>query len=100
LQVFPTNEITSCFSKRLKKRKSSFELKNEENLKLKERLDLEKEIASLRATFDEQNLRNQKLKRIKVTFRFSLTIFTVIRYSRSLLSICWSHRLLCFLVSA
>jgi len=105
---------------------SSFELKNEENLKLKERLDLEKvdfrcyslfyyhgfhcilkkpnifpqEIASLRATFDEQNLRNQKLKRIKVKFRFSLTIFTVIRYSRSLLSICWSHRLLCFLVSA
>jgi hypothetical protein len=45
---------------------SSFELKNEENLKLKERLDLEKEIASLRATFDEQNLRNQKLKRIKL----------------------------------
>ncbi|KAG7618095.1 hypothetical protein AtNW77_Chr4g0310631 [Arabidopsis thaliana] len=65
-KVFPTNEITSCFSKRLKKRKSSFELKNEENLKLKERLDLEKEIASLRATFDEQNLRNQKLKRIKL----------------------------------
>ncbi|CAA7046383.1 unnamed protein product [Microthlaspi erraticum] len=65
-KAFPTNEITSSFSKRLKKKKSSSELKNEENLKLKERLDLEKEIASLRVTFDEQNARNQRLKRIKL----------------------------------
>uniref|UniRef100_A0A1J3E3R0 Uncharacterized protein n=1 Tax=Noccaea caerulescens TaxID=107243 RepID=A0A1J3E3R0_NOCCA len=65
-KAFPTNEITSSFSKRLKKKKSSSELKDEENLKLKERLDLEKEIASLRATFDEQNIRNQRLKRIKL----------------------------------
>ncbi|VVB10729.1 unnamed protein product [Arabis nemorensis] len=65
-KAFLTNEITSSFSKRLKKRKSSSELRDEENLKLKERLDLEKEIASLRATFDEQNVRNQRLKRIKL----------------------------------
>ncbi|KAL0891400.1 hypothetical protein Bca101_015383 [Brassica carinata] len=70
--AFPTNEITSCFSKRLKNKKSSSELKHEENLKLKERLHLEKmryllqKIASLRATFDEQNVRNQRLKRIKL----------------------------------
>ncbi|KAL0739315.1 hypothetical protein Bca4012_015525 [Brassica carinata] len=66
LLAFPTNEITSCFSKRLKNKKSSSELKHEENLKLKERLHLEKKIASLRATFDEQNVRNQRLKRIKL----------------------------------
>ncbi|XP_010432781.1 PREDICTED: uncharacterized protein LOC104716983 [Camelina sativa] len=65
-KVFPTNEITSSFSRSLKKKRSSSELKNEENLKLKERLDLEKEIASLRATFNEQNVRNQRLKRIKL----------------------------------
>ncbi|KAF8110888.1 hypothetical protein N665_0078s0078 [Sinapis alba] len=67
-KVFPTNEITSSFSKRLKKKKksSSSELKYQENLKLKERLDLETEIASLRETFDEQNVRNQRLKRIKL----------------------------------
>ncbi|KAJ0262902.1 hypothetical protein HA466_0033600 [Hirschfeldia incana] len=63
---FPTNEITSSFPKRLKKNKSSSELKHEENLKLKERIDLEKEIASLRVTFDEQNVMNQRLKRIKL----------------------------------
>ncbi|CAN6985296.1 unnamed protein product [Brassica rapa subsp. trilocularis] len=98
-KAFPTNEITSSFSKRLKiKKKSSSELKYQENLKLKERTDLEKvhilcfellfimlgshsfpsccnterslsrlqEIASLRETFDEQNVRNQRLKRIKL----------------------------------
>ncbi|KFK29817.1 hypothetical protein AALP_AA7G182800 [Arabis alpina] len=65
-KAFLTNEISSFSIKRLKKRKSSSELRVEENLKLKERLDLEKEIASLRATFDEQNVRNQRLKRIKL----------------------------------
>ncbi|KAJ4899162.1 Uncharacterized protein Rs2_13113 [Raphanus sativus] len=65
-KAFPTNEFTSSFSKRLKKNKSSSELKHEENLKLKERLHLEKEIASLRSTFDQQNVRNQRLKRIKL----------------------------------
>ncbi|CDY13471.1 BnaA03g51890D [Brassica napus] len=65
-KAFPTNEITSCFPKRLKDKKSTSELKHEENLKLKERLHLEKEIASLRATFDQQNVMNQRLKRIKL----------------------------------
>ncbi|XP_018480261.1 uncharacterized protein LOC108851342 isoform X2 [Raphanus sativus] len=65
-KAFPANEFTSSFSKRLKKNKSSSELKHEENLKLKERLHLEQEIASLRATFDQQNVRNQRLKRIKL----------------------------------
>ncbi|CAN6819467.1 unnamed protein product [Brassica oleracea] len=66
-KAFPTNVITSSFSKRLKRKKlkSFSELKYEENLKLMERLDLQKEIASLRATLDEQNVRNQTLKRIK-----------------------------------
>ncbi|KAL0726527.1 hypothetical protein Bca4012_022620 [Brassica carinata] len=45
---------------------SSSELKYQENLKLKERIDLQKEIASLRETFDEQNVKNQRLKRIKL----------------------------------
>ncbi|KAG2319516.1 hypothetical protein Bca4012_054247 [Brassica carinata] len=67
-KAFTTNVITSSFSKRLKRKKlkSTSELKYEENLKLKERLDLQKEIASLRATLDEQNVRNQRLKRIKL----------------------------------
>ncbi|KAJ0251857.1 hypothetical protein HA466_0127530 [Hirschfeldia incana] len=66
-KAFPTNEITSSLSKRLKiKKSSSSELKYQENLKLKERLDLEKEIASLRETYDEQNVRNHRLKRIKL----------------------------------
>ncbi|CAH8360749.1 unnamed protein product [Eruca vesicaria subsp. sativa] len=65
-KALPTNEITSFFSKRLKNKKSSSELKHEENLKLKERLHLEKEIASLRVTFDQQNVMNQRLKRIKL----------------------------------
>lgn len=62
---FPTNEITNSFSKRLKIKKSS-ELKYQEKLKLKERVDLENDIASLRASFDEQNVRNHRLKRIKL----------------------------------
>ncbi|XP_024005743.1 uncharacterized protein LOC18030259 isoform X2 [Eutrema salsugineum] len=41
-KIFPTNEYTSSFSKRLKKKKSSSELKDEEILRLKERLALEK----------------------------------------------------------
>ncbi|KAG2245278.1 hypothetical protein Bca52824_092878 [Brassica carinata] len=66
-KFFPTNEITSSLSKRLKiKKSSSSELKYQENLKLKERIDLQKEIASLRETFDEQNVKNQRLKRIKL----------------------------------
>ncbi|CAN8326883.1 unnamed protein product [Cochlearia groenlandica] len=66
-KVFLTNEITSSFSKRFKKMKSTtYELKDQENLKLKERLHLHKEIASLQATYDQQNVRNQKLKRIKL----------------------------------
>ncbi|CAH2077292.1 unnamed protein product [Thlaspi arvense] len=66
--AFPTNEITSSFSKRLRKKKSSSELKEEENLKLKERRNLEREMESLRATFNEQNVRNQRLKRIKLDY--------------------------------
>ncbi|KAL1210382.1 hypothetical protein V5N11_006713 [Cardamine amara subsp. amara] len=73
-KVFPTNEITSSFSKRLKKKRSSSELKDEENLRLKERLNLEKEVASLRATFDEQHVRNQRLKRIKLDLKNSARV--------------------------
>ncbi|KAJ0247396.1 hypothetical protein HA466_0168120 [Hirschfeldia incana] len=67
-KAFPTNVITNSFSKRLKRKKlkSSSELKYEENLKLKERLDLQKEIARVRATLDEEKVRNQRLKRIKL----------------------------------
>ncbi|CAN8229724.1 unnamed protein product [Cochlearia groenlandica] len=72
-KVFTTNEMKSNFSKRLKKRKSSSRLNEEENLKLKERLVLEKEIAiSLQATYDKQHVRNKTLKRIKLDLNSSL----------------------------
>ncbi|KAJ4880632.1 Uncharacterized protein Rs2_37687 [Raphanus sativus] len=73
-KALPTNVITSSISERLKRKKlkSSSELKYEENLKLKERLDLQKEISSLRATLDEQKVRNQRLKRIKLDLNSGL----------------------------
>ncbi|XP_010525936.1 PREDICTED: uncharacterized protein LOC104803640 [Tarenaya hassleriana] len=64
-KAFPANETTSSFSKRSKKKTFS-ELKDEENFLLKERLNLEKEIATMRTSIEEQSEKNQNLKRIKV----------------------------------
>ncbi|XVE71234.1 hypothetical protein DITRI_Ditri10aG0134400 [Diplodiscus trichospermus] len=60
------NETNSSTTKRSRKKKSFAELKEEENLLLKERNHLKKEIASMRATCKEQRARNENLKRIKL----------------------------------
>ncbi|XP_010051168.2 uncharacterized protein LOC104439853 [Eucalyptus grandis] len=51
--------------KKSRKRKTFAELKEEEGLLLKERVHLNKEIATLRATFKEQSTRNESLKKMK-----------------------------------
>ncbi|XP_010472525.1 PREDICTED: uncharacterized protein LOC104752157 [Camelina sativa] len=64
------NEFTSsCFRRSKKKKKTFFELKDAEHLHLKERLDLEKKIANVQATYFERNAKNQSLKRrIKLAY--------------------------------
>uniref|UniRef100_A0A1J3GEZ5 Uncharacterized protein n=1 Tax=Noccaea caerulescens TaxID=107243 RepID=A0A1J3GEZ5_NOCCA len=67
--VYATNEITSsCSRRRSKKQKTFLELKDAENLQLKERFDLEKKIANVQATYNERSVKNQKLKRIKLEY--------------------------------
>ncbi|GLT76838.1 hypothetical protein SLA2020_484730 [Shorea laevis] len=60
------SETTSTTSKRSRRKKTFAELKEEENLLLKERFHLKKEIASMRATFKEQTAKNENLKRMKL----------------------------------
>ncbi|XP_028799081.1 uncharacterized protein LOC114754483 isoform X1 [Neltuma alba] len=55
----------SASTKRCRKNKTFAELKEEESVLLKERTHLEKELATLSATFNEQRARNESLKRIK-----------------------------------
>ncbi|VVB08980.1 unnamed protein product [Arabis nemorensis] len=68
------NEITSSCSKRSKKKKTFLELKDAENLQLKERFDLQKrscleqKIANVQATYQERNAKNKGLKRIKLEY--------------------------------
>ncbi|KAF8035851.1 hypothetical protein BT93_C1773 [Corymbia citriodora subsp. variegata] len=62
--------------KKSKKRKTFAELKEEEGLLLKERVDLKKEIATLRATFKEQTTRNESLKRMKLDVDTNTTKIT------------------------
>ncbi|XAR69416.1 hypothetical protein NMG60_11000984 [Bertholletia excelsa] len=59
-----TNATTS--SKRSRKKKTFAELKEEENLLLNERIHLKKELASLRMTLDEQKVRSENLKKLKL----------------------------------
>ncbi|XWS26180.1 hypothetical protein CRYUN_Cryun26dG0009000 [Craigia yunnanensis] len=61
-----SNETTSTTTKRSRKKKTFAELKEEENLLLKESIYLKKEIASMRATCKEHRARNENLKRIKL----------------------------------
>ncbi|KAL3497310.1 hypothetical protein ACH5RR_040042 [Cinchona calisaya] len=62
-----TNDTSICSnSKRSKKKKTFAELKEEENLLLKERVTLKRELASLHVTFEEQKARSENLKRMKI----------------------------------
>ncbi|KAK8706695.1 hypothetical protein V6N13_057774 [Hibiscus sabdariffa] len=60
------NEASNSSTKRTRRKKTLAELKEEENMLLKERTHLQKEIASMHATCKEQRARNEHLKRIKL----------------------------------
>ncbi|KAM7275082.1 hypothetical protein ACFE04_016948 [Oxalis oulophora] len=61
-----TNEITSdAKNKRLRRKKTFSELKDEESSLLKERVQLTEKIATKRETVKEQGVRNENLKRLK-----------------------------------
>ncbi|KAK8645225.1 hypothetical protein V6N13_119068 [Hibiscus sabdariffa] len=66
------NETTTTTTKRSRRKKTFAELKEEENLLLKEKLNLKKEIASVRATLREQRARNENLKRIKLDLNLQI----------------------------
>ncbi|TQD94742.1 hypothetical protein C1H46_019685 [Malus baccata] len=57
---------TTNAAKRARRKKTYAELKEQESSLLKERTHLEKEIATLQATFKEQRAKNDNFKRIKI----------------------------------
>ncbi|BFG18963.1 hypothetical protein CerSpe_052370 [Prunus speciosa] len=57
---------TTTATKRARRKKTFAELKEEESSLLKIRTDLEKEIATLQATFKQQRAKNENFKRIKL----------------------------------
>lgn len=61
-----TNETTSNSTKRSRKKKTFAQLKEEEGFLLKERIHLNKELETLRATLKIQSAKNENLKRIKL----------------------------------
>ncbi|GAV82184.1 hypothetical protein CFOL_v3_25636 [Cephalotus follicularis] len=61
-----TNEITGSINKKTRKKKTFAELKEEETFLLKEKVHLNKELATLQTTFEEQSARNKNLKRMKL----------------------------------
>ncbi|MFQ6619202.1 hypothetical protein Gotur_000691 [Gossypium turneri] len=61
-----SSESNRTSTKRSRRKKTFAELKEEENLLLKERVHLEKEIASTRATCKEHRATNENLKRIRL----------------------------------
>ncbi|KAM3306066.1 putative protein isoform X1 [Capsicum chacoense] len=62
-----SNISSSCSSKRSKKKRVQIftQLKEEENLLLKERVHLKRELASIHVTLNEQRIKSENLKRIK-----------------------------------
>lgn len=67
-KVIFTNETTATATtnKRSRRKKTFAELKEEEILLVKERMNLTKELATLRETLEEQKARSQNLKRLKL----------------------------------
>ncbi|XP_010519650.1 PREDICTED: uncharacterized protein LOC104799044 isoform X1 [Tarenaya hassleriana] len=68
-KVLITEASAGSGSKRSRRKKTFAELKEEEGNLLKERICLEKEIASLRATFDEHGAEKHSLKRMKLDLK-------------------------------
>ncbi|XP_038897737.1 uncharacterized protein LOC120085676 [Benincasa hispida] len=60
-------------TKRLRRKKTFAELKEEESMLLKEKLHLKMELATLRANFEEQRAKNESLKKMKVDFNLKYT---------------------------
>ncbi|CAL5429002.1 unnamed protein product [Camellia sinensis] len=60
-----TATATATTNKRSRRKKTFAELKEEEILLLKERMNLTKELATLRETLEEQKAKSQNLKRLK-----------------------------------
>ncbi|CAL5355244.1 unnamed protein product [Camellia sinensis] len=61
-----TATATATTNKRSRRKKTFAELKEEEILLLKERMNLTKELATLRETLEEQKAKSQNLKRLKL----------------------------------
>ncbi|CAL5431304.1 unnamed protein product [Camellia sinensis] len=61
-----TATATTTTNKRSRRKKTFAELKEEEILLLKERMNLTKELATLRETLEEQKAKSQNLKRLKL----------------------------------
>lgn len=69
-----SNISSSCSSKRSKKKRTFTQLKEEENLLLKERVHLKRELASVHVTLNEQRARSENLKRIKFDLNLQSSI--------------------------
>ncbi|PSS11193.1 hypothetical protein CEY00_Acc15466 [Actinidia chinensis var. chinensis] len=57
---------TATINKRLRRKKTFAELKEEESLLLKERIHLKKELATVSVALEEQKARSESLKRLKL----------------------------------
>ncbi|KAE8649947.1 uncharacterized protein LOC101216814 isoform X2 [Cucumis sativus] len=60
-------------TKRLRRKKTFAELKEEESILLKEKIHLKMELATLRANLEEQRAKNESLKKMKVDLNFKYT---------------------------
>ncbi|QCE08841.1 uncharacterized protein LOC114186311 [Vigna unguiculata] len=63
-----TNPSETATTRKSRRKKTLAELKDEEDLLLKERRSLKKELASLRLTVEKHRTTNESLKRIKLDF--------------------------------
>ncbi|GMG98963.1 hypothetical protein Nepgr_000803 [Nepenthes gracilis] len=66
--VGTNNIVVAALRKRMKRKKTFAELKEEESSLLKERSFLKRELATLRVTLKEQRSVNETLKRMKIDF--------------------------------
>ncbi|PIN05977.1 hypothetical protein CDL12_21477 [Handroanthus impetiginosus] len=67
-----TADCEKIISKRSRKKKTLAELKDEENLLLKERRELKREVAALRVNLERERANNENLKRMKIELQPNL----------------------------
>ncbi|CAK8535623.1 unnamed protein product [Lathyrus sativus] len=63
-----SNQKETVTTKNSKRKKTLAELREEESLLLKERINLKNELASLRLTVEKEKATNERLKRVKLDF--------------------------------